>query len=58
MKEDTFDDELFTYYRDRFEAETSRTQDLFERLNLGVAILTVLARILRENACRTENRSD
>lgn len=42
MKEESFDDELFTYYKERFEAEIDRTQHLFERLSLGVAILTVL----------------
>ena len=46
MKEENFDDELFNYYKERFNIEIKRTQKLFERLSLGVAILAVLGSLI------------
>jgi hypothetical protein len=42
MKEDSFDDELFGYFKDRYGAEAERSKSLIDRMNLGVTILSIL----------------
>ena len=42
MKEESFDDELFGYFKGRYEAEVERSKSLVDRMNLGVTILSIL----------------
>ncbi len=42
MKEDTFNDELFTYFQYRYDTEFERSQSLVDRMNLGLGVLSVL----------------
>ena len=42
MEEDSFDDELFGYFKDRYAAEAERSKSLIDRMNLGVTILSIL----------------
>ena len=42
MKEDSFDDELFHFFKSSYETEFTRRDKLSDRINLGVTLLTIL----------------
>src|SRR5580704_12443677 len=42
MKEDSFDDELFGFFKGAYENEFARRDKLSERVNLGITLLTIL----------------
>jgi xanthine/uracil permease len=42
MKEDSFDDELCSFFKSSYEAEFARRDKFSDRINLGVTLLTIL----------------